>query len=63
MRSGGYGSVMEPVDPLSVPTRTLWSGAAMPAIGVGTFGSDHVDHATVARSVGTALALGYCSRL
>jgi alcohol dehydrogenase (NADP+) len=50
---------MEPVDPLSVPTRTLRSGATMPAIGVGTFGSDHVDHATVARSVGTALELGY----
>ena len=50
---------MDPVDPHSVPTRTLRTGATMPAIGVGTFGSDHVDHATVARSVEAALALGY----
>ena len=50
---------MEAVDPLSVPTRALRSGATMPVIGVGTFGSDHVDHSTVARSVGMALELGY----
>jgi alcohol dehydrogenase (NADP+) len=31
----------------------------MPAIGLGTFGSDHVSHSTVARAVDTALTLGY----
>ncbi len=31
----------------------------MPGIGLGTFGSDHVDSAAVADAVGTALALGY----
>ena len=31
----------------------------MPAIGLGTFGSDHVDHDLVASSVETALTLGY----
>ena len=30
------------VDPVLVPQRTLYTGARMPAIGLGTFGSDHV---------------------
>ena len=30
------------VDPRSVPQRRLYTGATMPAIGLGTFGSDHV---------------------
>ncbi len=33
---------MAPIDPASVPRRTLAGGASMPAIGLGTFGSDHV---------------------
>jgi alcohol dehydrogenase (NADP+) len=28
------------VAPALVPQRTLWTGARMPAIGLGTFGSD-----------------------
>lgn len=40
-------------------TRSLRSGAQIPAIGVGTFGSDHVSHEEVARAVATALELGY----
>ena len=28
------------VDPTTVPTRTLFTGARIPAIGLGTFGSD-----------------------
>jgi len=39
------------VDPASVPQRQLRSGAKMPAIGLGTFGSDHVPHAAVADAV------------
>lgn len=47
------------VDPSAVPQRTLASGARMPAIGLGTFGSDHVSHAQVAEAVKVAAALGY----
>ncbi len=50
---------LSPIDPALVPQRILSSGAAMPAIGLGTFGSDHVDHDVVASSVETAIALGY----
>jgi len=47
------------VDPSRVPYRKLYTGALMPAIGLGTFGSDHVDHEAVARAVHEALRLGY----
>ena len=42
-----------------VPTRRLASGAAMPAIGVGTFGSDHYQAGVVAAAVGGAIRAGY----
>jgi len=48
-----------PLDPASVPQRRLQSGALMPAIGLGTFGSDHVSPDEVAASVEGALAFGY----
>src|SRR5450631_3424508 len=47
------------VDPSLVPQRTLYSGALMPAIGLGTFGSDHVTPDQVAEAVGGAAAVGY----
>jgi diketogulonate reductase-like aldo/keto reductase len=47
------------IDPTTVPTRTLSSGAAMPAVGLGTFGSDHVTGDQVAAAVLDAAALGY----
>ena len=47
------------VDPAQIPARRLVTGAKLPAIGLGTFGSDHVDHADVARAVRSAAALGY----
>lgn len=47
------------VDPALVPQRTLASGARMPAIGLGTFGSDHVSHKAVADAVYDAVSLGY----
>lgn len=43
----------------SVPTRRLASGAEMPAIGVGTFGSDHYRAEDVAAAVGGAIRAGY----
>jgi alcohol dehydrogenase (NADP+) len=47
------------VDPAMVPERVLYTGAKMPAIGLGTFGSDHVSPAEVAAAVEGAAALGY----
>jgi alcohol dehydrogenase (NADP+) len=48
-----------PVDPAAIPQRKLYTGAAMPAVGLGTFGSDHVSPAEVAEAVQGAAAFGY----
>ncbi len=47
------------VDPSRVPQRVLSSGAHMPAIGLGTFGSDKYSPAEVASAVVDAAAVGY----
>lgn len=47
------------VDPRMVPQRRLYTGALMPAIGLGTFGSDHVSADEVAAAVTGAAAVGY----
>ena len=47
------------VDPASVPQRKLYTGATMPAVGLGTFGSDHVTAAQVAEAVKGAAKAGY----
>jgi diketogulonate reductase-like aldo/keto reductase len=47
------------IDPALVPRRTLASGATIPAIGLGTFGSDHASSDLVAAAVGEAIELGY----
>ncbi len=47
------------VDPRLVPQRVLYTGAKMPAIGLGTFGSDHASHEEVAVAVRGAAAVGY----
>ncbi len=52
-------SELRPIDPALVPQRRLASGASIPAIGFGTFGSDHASPALVASAVADALALGY----
>ena len=49
----------EAVDPSRVPCRILPDGAKLPVIGLGTFGSDHVDAGTIARAVRSAIAMGY----
>ncbi len=55
------------VDPAVVPSRTTHRGDRMPALGVGTFGSDHVDPQDMAAAVRDALAAGYrhidCARV
>ncbi|MFI5069490.1 MAG: aldo/keto reductase [Terriglobales bacterium] len=47
------------VDPGVVPQRILYTGARMPAIGLGTFGSDHVTATEIAAAVEGAAAVGY----
>jgi diketogulonate reductase-like aldo/keto reductase len=47
------------IDTASIPQQRLFTGAAMPAIGLGTFGSDHVTAAQVAQAVRGAAAAGY----
>ena len=47
------------VDPGLVPVRKLSSGATIPAIGLGTFGSDRYSAAEVAKAVEGALEVGY----
>ena len=42
-----------------VPSRELASGSRMPVIGLGTFGSDHADAASVAEAVRGAFEVGY----
>jgi len=42
-----------------VPFRTLSSGARIPSIGLGTFGSDHASHQAVADAVNYAASIGY----
>lgn len=49
----------ELVNPALVPQRLLYTGAKMPAIGLGTFGSDHVTGNEVGAAVEGAAAVGY----
>ena len=47
------------VDPNLVPKRSLYTGAQIPAIGLGTFGSDHVAPERIAQAVEGAISVGY----
>jgi diketogulonate reductase-like aldo/keto reductase len=47
------------VNPAAVPQRTLWTGAKMPAIGLGTFGSDRFTGEQIADAVLGAASVGY----
>jgi len=47
------------IEPALVPHRTLYTGARIPAIGLGTFGSDHVTADEIAAAVRGAAAAGY----
>jgi alcohol dehydrogenase (NADP+) len=52
-------STITSVDPSHVPQRRLYTGATMPAIGLGTFGSDQASHLQVADAVRGAAEVGY----
>lgn len=47
------------VNPDKVPKRTLYTGAKIPAIGMGTFGSDRFSAEQVAEAVRGAISVGY----
>ncbi len=47
------------VDPRQVPYRTLYTGARLPAIGLGTFGSDRFSGEQIAEAVKGAISVGY----
>jgi alcohol dehydrogenase (NADP+) len=50
---------MKRIDPNVIPKFTLYDGSRIPCIGLGTFGSDSVNHATVAATVKDAIYFGY----
>ncbi len=47
------------INPTLVPKRTLSNGAVIPAVGIGTFGSDNYDNDTIANALKTAIRHGY----
>src|ERR1039457_6457426 len=51
--------INESVDVALVPQRVLYTGARMPAIGLGPFGSDHVAADEIAAAVEAAAEVGY----
>ena len=49
----------ERIDPGRVPKRTLYTGEEIPAIGLGTFGSDKYNGEQVSKAVYGAIKSGY----
>ncbi len=47
------------VDPSKMPKKKLSTGAGIPVVGLGTFGSDHVSGEEIARAVVGAASIGY----
>ncbi len=56
---GKFTIATDGVDHKIIPTRTLYTGAEMPAIGIGTFGSDRFSSQDVANAVKGAVSVGY----
>lgn len=54
-----FAAAADGIPPQRTPQRTLYTGAKMPAIGLGAFGSDHAAPSVVADAVAGALAVGY----
>jgi len=55
----GSPAARDAVDPKQVPQRVLYTGARVPAIGLGTFGSDRFPGEAIAEAVRGAAAVGY----
>ncbi|NMB46583.1 MAG: aldo/keto reductase [Firmicutes bacterium] len=56
---GSFATASDGVNPSQVPTRTLYTGAKIPAIGLGTFGSDRFSGEAIAQAVVGAAEVGY----
>jgi alcohol dehydrogenase (NADP+) len=54
-----FHAAADGVDPSAVPYRELYTGSKIPAIGLGTFGSDKYSGEAVAAAVKDAIQLGY----
>ncbi|MEM1210685.1 MAG: aldo/keto reductase [Planctomycetota bacterium] len=52
-------NTLDAIDPTTVPSHTLHTGATVPCIGLGTFGSDHITPQQVADAVVGAAEVGY----
>lgn len=50
---------VDAIDPSLVPQRTLYTGAKMPGLGIGTFGSDRFSAQDIADAVEDAIKSGY----
>jgi diketogulonate reductase-like aldo/keto reductase len=50
---------LETIDPCSVPLRSLYTGSKIPAVGLGTFGSDRYSADQIAEAVLGAAQIGY----
>ncbi|MDC7232099.1 MAG: aldo/keto reductase [Spirochaetales bacterium] len=54
-----FAMASDGVDPKTVPTRKLWTGEEIPAIGMGTFGSDRFSAEEIANAVVGAIEVGF----
>lgn len=59
MEHVSFALASDGVDPEQVPQKTLYTGAKIPAVGIGTFGSDRFSGERVAEAVLEAIAVGY----
>jgi len=51
--------MQETIDPEKIPHKILYNGDKIPAIGLGTFGSDNISNKKIADSVLDAIEIGY----
>ncbi len=59
MKNEKFVIAQDGIDPNQVPKRTLYTGAQIPAIGLGTFGSDRFTGEEIAEAVKGAISIGY----
>jgi diketogulonate reductase-like aldo/keto reductase len=59
MKADSQAAYAYKVSSMATPFRTLSTGARVPSIGLGTFGSDHASHEEVAEAVRYAATIGY----
>lgn len=59
MTSQSWSIAPDGINPAKVPQRTLHTGAKMPAVGLGTFGSDRFSGEDIAEAVKGAISVGF----